>query len=104
MIVKPQFRKLIGRHVTGIVNMALSYKDEQTFEVVYNLIAVLCRHWMVESVACIEFFFKDCALKLIEDKRPNFKLLISLFKALAKIFEYGTFLTNKRQNINLTLH
>jgi hypothetical protein len=31
MIVKPQFRALIGKYVTGIVQMAVSYKDEQTF-------------------------------------------------------------------------
>lgn len=41
---------------------------------------------MVESVTSIEYFFKECALKVLEDKRPSFKLLIALFKALAKIF------------------
>lgn len=47
MIVKPHFKALINKYVTGIVNMAMIYKDEQTFEIVYNLVAVLCRYWMV---------------------------------------------------------
>jgi hypothetical protein len=91
MIVKQKFRQLIGKYVTGIVNMCLNYKEEGVFEVIYNLIAILCRHWMVEALSSIEYFFKESALKLIEDKRPNFKLLITLFKSLAKILEYGTF-------------
>lgn len=58
MIVKSEFRSMMGKHVAGIVNMALNYKDEQIFETVYNLVGVLCRFWMVESVSSIEYFFK----------------------------------------------
>ena len=31
MIVKKNFRQIIGKYVTGIVNMILGYKDEQSF-------------------------------------------------------------------------
>lgn len=59
---------------------------------------------MVESVASLEFFFKECALKLLEDKRPNFKLMIALFKALAKVFEYGTDLNKIREDFDRAVH
>lgn len=58
MLVKPQFRQLMAKHTTGIVNMALNYKDELSFELTYTMIALLCRYWMVESVSSIEYFFK----------------------------------------------
>ncbi len=44
---------------------------------------------MLESMSSIEYFFRESLLKILEDKKPSFKLIIIVFKTLVKIFEYG---------------
>jgi hypothetical protein len=41
---------------------------------------------MFECLTVIEYFFKENVLKVLEDKKPSFKILMHIFKLLARMF------------------
>ena len=49
----------------------------------------LTKFWMNECIQTIEFFFKEYIIKVLEDKKPSYRFLTFVFKALAKILEKG---------------
>jgi len=86
MVAKKQFRSLVGRHVPIVLGKLLKYRnDSATFENIYIFMASLTKNWLFECITPIDFFFREYIIKVLEDKKPSFRFLNYVFKALAKI-------------------
>lgn len=51
--------------------------------------ASLTKYWLFECITSVDFFFREYIIKVLEDKKPSFRFLSYVFKALAKILEKG---------------
>ena len=89
MVVKSPFRKLLERHVPGILTRILKYKSEGSFDSIYFFMAYLTKYWLFECLSPIEYFLKEYIVKVLEDKKPSYRFLNLVFKSLARILEHG---------------
>lgn len=89
MVVKKEFRSLISRHCPNVLFKLLKYRNDISFESIYIFMSSLIKFWLNETINCVEFFFREYIIKVMEEKKPSFRFLTLVFKALAKILENG---------------
>ena len=49
----------------------------------------IAKWWPTECLSSIDYFLKESILKVLSDKKPNFRILMLTFKSLSNIFENG---------------